>query len=40
LLNVNGEKSIGIVVVNTDRSKAKKAVEVNYGAKEDAVKMK
>jgi polygalacturonase len=40
LLNVSGEKSIGIVVVNTDRSKAKKAVEVNYGAKEDAVKMK
>jgi polygalacturonase len=40
LLNVSGEKSAGIVIVNTDRSKAKKAVEVSYGAKEEAVKIK
>lgn len=40
LLNVSGEKSTGIVVINTDASKAKKTVEVSYGAKEDAVKMK
>jgi polygalacturonase len=40
LLNVSGEKSAGIVVVNTNTSKAKKTVEVSYGAKEDAVKVK
>jgi polygalacturonase len=39
LLNVTGEKSSGIAVTSTDVSKAKKGVEVNYGAKESAVKM-
>lgn len=38
LLNVSGEKSSGIVVKATDAGKAKKTVELNYGAKEDAVK--
>jgi hypothetical protein len=39
LLNVTGEKSSGIAVTSTDVSKAKKGVEVSYGAKESAVKM-
>jgi polygalacturonase len=38
LLNVTGEKSSGIAVMATDASKAKKGVELNYGAKENAVK--
>lgn len=39
LLNVTGEKSSGIAVTSTDVSKAKKGVELSYGAKESAVKM-
>jgi polygalacturonase len=39
LLNVSGEKSSGIAVTSTDISKAKKGLEVSYGAKESAVKM-
>jgi hypothetical protein len=39
LLNVTGEKSSGIAVTSTDVKKAKKSVEVNYGAKETAVKL-
>ena len=39
LLNVTGEKSTGIAVSATDRSKAKKGVELSYGAKESAVKI-
>jgi len=39
LLNVTGEKSSGIAITSTDVKKAKKTVEVNYGAKETAVKM-
>ena len=39
LLNVTGEKSKGITVNGTDVRKAKKGVEVSYGAREDAVKM-
>jgi len=39
LLNVTGEKSSGIAVTSTDVKKAKKSFEVNYGAKETAVKM-
>ena len=39
LLNVTGEKSTGIAVTSTDVKKAKKSFEVNYGAKETAVKM-
>jgi len=39
LLNVTGEKSRGIAVTSTDVSKAKKGLEVSYGAKESAVKM-
>lgn len=38
LLNVTGEKSSGIAVTATDASKAKKGVELNYGAKSNAVK--
>lgn len=38
LLNVTGEKSSGIAVTATDASKAKKGVELNYGARENAVK--
>ena len=38
LLNVSGEKSSGIVVEATDAGKAKKTVEFNYGAKENAVR--
>jgi polygalacturonase len=38
LLNVTGEKSSGIAVTATDAGKAKKGVELNYGAKENAVK--
>jgi hypothetical protein len=37
LLNVSGEKSSGIAVTATDVSKARKSVEVSYGAKETAV---
>jgi len=39
LLNVTGERSSGIALTATDVSKAKKSLEVNYGAKESAVKM-
>lgn len=39
LLNVSGEKSSGIAVTSTDVSKAKKGLEVSYGAKESAVKI-
>ena len=39
LLNVTGEKSSGIAVTSTDVKKAKKTVELNYGAKETAVKL-
>lgn len=39
LLNVTGEKSSGIAVTATDVTKAKKGLEVSYGAKESAVKM-
>jgi hypothetical protein len=39
LLNVTGEKSSAIAVSATDTSKAKKGVEVSFGAKEDAVKV-
>jgi hypothetical protein len=39
LLNVSGEKSAGIAVTSTDVSKAKKGLEVSYGAKQSAVKM-
>lgn len=39
LLNVTGEKSKGIVLNGVDTKKAKKGVEVNYGATEAAVKM-
>ena len=37
LLNVTGEKSKDIQLSDTDRTKSKKAVELNYGAKKDAV---
>jgi polygalacturonase len=39
LLNVTGEKSNGITIAGTDTGKAKKGVEVAYGAKESAVKV-
>ncbi len=39
LLNVTGEKSGAIEVTATDTTKAKKSVEVAFGAKEDAVKV-
>lgn len=39
LLNVTGEKSSGITIAGTDTSKAKKDVEVAFGAKESAVKV-
>jgi hypothetical protein len=38
-LNVTGEKSSGITVTSTDVSKAKKGLEVSYGATESAVKI-
>lgn len=37
LLNVTGDKSTGIKLVNTDGSKAKKVYELNHEAKEGAV---
>lgn len=37
LLNVSGEKSSGIALTSTDVHRAKKSVEVSYGAKESAV---
>ena len=37
LLNVTGEKSKDIQLSETDRTKSKKSVELNYGAKKDAV---
>lgn len=37
LLNVSGEKSQNIKLLDTDTSKAKKNVEVSFGAKENAV---
>lgn len=39
LLNVTGEKSSGIALSKTDTTKAKKSVEVAFGAKESAVKL-
>lgn len=39
LLNVSGEKSKSISLIGTDRSKAKKDVELSFGAKEGAVKL-
>jgi polygalacturonase len=39
LLNVSGEKSSGILVQATDASKAKKGLEISYGATAAAVKM-
>jgi hypothetical protein len=39
LLNVSGEKSKGIKLTATDVKKAKKTVELNYGAPEGAVKI-
>jgi hypothetical protein len=39
LLNVSGEKSNGISVTATDVNKAKKGLELSYGAKEGAVKL-
>jgi len=39
LLNVSGEKSKGIKISATDVKKAKKSVELNYGATEGAVKI-
>jgi polygalacturonase len=39
LLNVTGEKSNGIAVTATDKTNAKKDVEVSFGAKQSAVKM-
>jgi hypothetical protein len=39
LLNVTGEKSSGITVTSTNVSKAKKGLEVSYGASQSAVKM-
>lgn len=38
LLNVTGEKSTGIQVSGTDTTKADKGLELNYGARADAVK--
>jgi polygalacturonase len=40
LLNVSGEKSKGIKINGTDVKKAKKSVELNYGAVSDAVTIK
>ena len=40
LLNVTGEKSRGIVLSGTDSSKAKKMLELNYGAAQNAVQVK
>jgi polygalacturonase len=40
LLNVSGEKSGNVVLQNTDAAKAKRAVELSFGAKEDAVRIK
>jgi polygalacturonase len=40
LLNVSGEKSNAIRLVNTDASKAKKKLETSYGADEKAVESK
>lgn len=39
LLNVSGERSNGIILNETDKDKAKKGVELTFGAKESAVKM-
>ena len=39
LLNVTGEKTTGIVLNRTDVTKAKKDVQMNYGAKETAIKV-
>jgi polygalacturonase len=40
LLNVSGERSEAIKLTNTDASKAKKTVELSYGAKEGSVQVK
>ena len=39
LLNVTGEKSKDITLKATDASRAKKGVEVSFGAKESAVRV-
>jgi polygalacturonase len=39
-LNVSGEKSSGILLINTSTSNAKKGIDFTYGAKETAVKNK
>lgn len=39
LLNVSGEKSNGITVTATDVTKARKSVELTYGARDTAVKL-
>jgi polygalacturonase len=36
LLNVSGEKSAGIILEKTDKTKAKKVIEYSYGATSDA----
>ncbi len=40
LLSVTGEKTSGIALNGTDTGKAKKSVELNFGAKDGAVKIK
>lgn len=40
LLNVSGERSEAIKLMNTDASKAKKVVEYSYGAKEGSAQVK
>jgi polygalacturonase len=40
LMNISGEKSANINLINTDASKAKKKVEFGYGATEKALGMK
>lgn len=40
LLSVSGEKSNGIILASTDAGKAKKTVELNYGATSQAVEVK
>jgi hypothetical protein len=40
LLNISGEKSVNINLINTDASKAKAKVEFTFGASEKALGMK
>ena len=40
LLNISGEKSSAISLTGTDRAKAKKAVQVSYGASDKAIAVK